>query len=208
MSALRAHRPDEPGPDARHPTESRFHEVPMTDIATEPPRAHARIVYLGPVSPHWEVYGDYGDRTLLDEFRARVLARLVLPRDDPQFRRNRRRIVRDAELERITHRVGPRPRRGRGLTSGSDWRISIRDAPLDRRAGRARAPWTGPRHVDGLLNRRLSWLDFNDRMLSLAAEASVPLLERVKFAAISSSNLDEFFEVRVAALQGSESRPG
>ena len=39
----------------------------MTDIATEPPRAHARIVYLGPVSPHWEVYGDYGDRTLLDD---------------------------------------------------------------------------------------------------------------------------------------------
>ncbi len=58
------------------------------------------IVYLGPVSPHWEVYGDYGERTVLEEFRARVLARLVLlPRDDPQFRRNRERIVRDAERE-------------------------------------------------------------------------------------------------------------
>ena len=69
----------------------------------EPPRAHARIVYLGPVSPHWEVYGDYGERTVLEEFRARVLARLVLlPRDDPQFRRNRERIVRDAERERIS----------------------------------------------------------------------------------------------------------
>jgi hypothetical protein len=75
----------------------------MSDINTEPPRAHARIVYLGPVSPHWEVYGDYGDRTLLDEFRARVLARLVLlPRDDPQFRRNRERVARDAERENIT----------------------------------------------------------------------------------------------------------
>ena len=74
----------------------------MTDIATEPPRAHARIVYLGPVSPHWEVYGDYGDRTLLEEFRARALARLVLlPRDDPQFRRNRERVVRDAEREHL-----------------------------------------------------------------------------------------------------------
>ena len=74
----------------------------MTDINVQP-RAHARIVYLGPVSPHWEVYGDYGDRTLLDEFRARVLARLVLlPRDDPQFRRNRERIVRDAERENIS----------------------------------------------------------------------------------------------------------
>ena len=49
----------------------------------EPPRAHARIVYLGPVSPHWEVYSDFGDRSVIDEFRARVLARLVLlPRDD------------------------------------------------------------------------------------------------------------------------------
>ena len=75
----------------------------MTDIANEPPRAHARIVYLGPVSPHWEVYADYGDRTLIDEFRARVLARLVLlTRDDPQFRRNRERVARDAERERIT----------------------------------------------------------------------------------------------------------
>jgi hypothetical protein len=76
----------------------------MTDIATtEPPRAHARIVYLGPVSPHWEIYSDYGDRTIVDEFRARVLARLVLlPRDDPQFRRNRERVMRDAERERIS----------------------------------------------------------------------------------------------------------
>ena len=77
----------------------------MTDaaIADQAPRAHARIVYLGPVSPHWEVYGDWGDRTVLDEFRARVLARLVLlPRDDPQFRRNRERVVRDAEREAIS----------------------------------------------------------------------------------------------------------
>jgi len=75
----------------------------MTDIATDAPRAHARIVYLGPVSPHWEVYGEYGERNLLEEFRTRVLARLVLlTRDDPQFRRNRERIVRDAERERIS----------------------------------------------------------------------------------------------------------
>lgn len=76
----------------------------MSDtLETQAPRAHARIVYLGPVSPHWEVYGDWGDRQTLDEFRARVLARLVLlPRDDPQFRRNRERINRDAERERIT----------------------------------------------------------------------------------------------------------
>ncbi len=69
----------------------------------EAPKAHARIVFLGAVSPHWEVYGDYGDENLIEEFRARVLARLVLlPRDDPQFRRNMARIVRDAERELIS----------------------------------------------------------------------------------------------------------
>jgi hypothetical protein len=68
----------------------------------EPPRAHVRVVYLGPVSPHWEIESDFGDRALVEEFRARALARLVLlPRDDPQFRRNRERIMRDAEREHI-----------------------------------------------------------------------------------------------------------
>ncbi len=51
------------------------------------------------------------------------------------------------------------------------------------------------------VNRELSWLDFNARVLALAADASVPLLERCKFLAIFSSNLDEFFMVRVAAVQ-------
>ena len=77
--------------------------LPVSDAAEEiAPRAHARIVYLGPVSPHWEIVSDFGDRKVMEEFRARALARLVLlPRDDPQFRRNRERIVRDAERERI-----------------------------------------------------------------------------------------------------------
>ena len=50
-------------------------------------------------------------------------------------------------------------------------------------------------------NRELSWLDFNDRVLQLTEDESVPLLERIKFCAIWESNLDEFFMVRVANLE-------
>ena len=55
-----------------------------------------------------------------------------------------------------------------------------------------------------LLNRELSWLDFNERVLRLATEPGIPLLERLKFCAIFSSNLDEFFQVRVAAMKDQE----
>ncbi|MEL6893917.1 MAG: polyphosphate kinase 1, partial [Actinomycetota bacterium] len=51
------------------------------------------------------------------------------------------------------------------------------------------------------LNRELSWLQFNHRVVDLAAEPGIPLLERAKFCAIASTNLDEFFQVRVAALK-------
>ncbi len=64
---------------------------------------------------------------------------------------------------------------------------SLGDAP--RRA-------VGPLYI----NRELSWLDFNERVLALAEEDRRPLLERAKFLAIFSSNLDEFFQIRVSGL--------
>ena len=64
-------------------------------------------------------------------------------------------------------------------------------------------PTDGSRFV----NRELSWLDFNARVLALAEDQARPLLERAKFLAIFSQNLDEFFQVRVSGLEGAGRSP-
>src|SRR3990172_37215 len=63
------------------------------------------------------------------------------------------------------------------------------------------APPRKPAVKDRYLNRELSTIDFNARVLALTEDSSTPLLERAKFLAIFASNLDEFFQVRVAGLK-------
>jgi polyphosphate kinase len=95
------------------------------------------------------------------------------------------------------HRTSRAPERPLQPATGRPILTPVPDQPT-----RPFEPAVGPAAVGGrYLNRELSWLDFDGRVLALAEDRSLPVLERAKFMAIFSHNLDEFFQVRVAGLK-------
>src|SRR6186997_2523123 len=86
----------------------------------------------------------------------------------------------------------PRPLTGRRPRRPTSGRTPLRAAVRPRDAN------DDLKRPELYINRELSWLEFNERVLAQACDASHPLLERIKFFAITATNLDEFFMIRVS----------
>ena len=90
-------------PQQRNTLRSAVSQIPTPEITeVVDPVGHVQVIYLGPVAPHWECRMVFGDEEQIQAFVDRVDARLrFLPPHDPQFRRNRERVNRDAERENL-----------------------------------------------------------------------------------------------------------
>src|SRR5215207_9787103 len=115
--------------------------------------------------------------------------RLSVHGGPPSHARPRARRRRDRRTSRATVRTRM------SLRSDSQVPTRSRAAARSRRPGASRVA-----RSSRFLNRELSWIEFDRRVLEVAADTTLPLLERVRFCSIASSNLDEFFAVRMAEL--------
>src|SRR5215213_9662391 len=97
-------------------------------------------------------------------------------------------------------KVDEKRSRGRRAVTGNG-RREERRTKADAAFTASEGPALPPLEPEMFINRELSWLEFNGRVLFEAEECTNPLLERVKFAAIFATNLDEFFMIRVAGIK-------
>lgn len=154
--------------------------IPLTPVkapaALQDPPHVMSAVQLGPVEP---VATDKAARPVMPDDPARVLKE----GKDPRPGKKESPLIQKTAPKKFSARAGEATASGSALSGGSSpGRIDLNDPSL-------------------YLNRELTWLEFNSRVLHEAEDERTPLLERVKFAAIVSSNLDEFFMKRIGGLK-------